>query len=60
MRFGAGSSGPMRMLGQYMMGSAATFGLDITSPKMSVWIFMVYLGFSCRLEASSGTKESHL
>ena len=30
MRFGAGPNGPMRTLGQYMLGSAATFGYIIT------------------------------
>ena len=26
MRYGAGANGPMRALGQYMLGSAVTFG----------------------------------
>ena len=26
MRYGAGTTGPMRLLGQYMLGSGATFG----------------------------------
>jgi hypothetical protein len=29
MRYGAGTNGPLRTLGQYMLGSGATFGLVI-------------------------------
>ncbi|KAI4162717.1 MAG: hypothetical protein LQ342_003604 [Letrouitia transgressa] len=41
MRYGAGANGPMRTLGQYMLGSAATFG------------FFMSIGTVIRTEGSS-------
>jgi hypothetical protein len=42
MRYGAGTQGPMRMLGTYMGGSAATFG------------FFMSIGSVVRTEAPPG------
>ena len=39
MRFGAGPNGPIRTLGQYMLGSGATFGygLLLQSPSLKLY-----------------------
>ena len=42
MRYGAGTQGPLRMLGTYMLGSGATFG------------FFMSIGSVIRTEAPSG------
>ncbi|KAF2230830.1 hypothetical protein EV356DRAFT_453171, partial [Viridothelium virens] len=46
LRFGAGPNGPLRMLGQYMLGSAATFG------------FFMSIGTTIRTESSPSITEA--
>ena len=37
MRYGAGANGPMRALGQYMLGSAVTFGYVSKDDILRCW-----------------------
>ncbi|KAI9817677.1 MAG: subunit of TIM23 translocase complex [Thelocarpon impressellum] len=48
-RFGAGPNGLMRTLGQYMLGSAATFGSFLTSHRHS---FFMSIGSAIRTDSS--------
>lgn len=63
MRYGAGPNGPLRTLGQYMLGSGATFGCACSKPRFDEEEadrykrrrFFMSIGSVIRTEGSSAT-----
>jgi len=64
MRFGAGPSGVMRTLGQYMVGSAATFGwvaehkYELLNWFANVFSFFMSIGSVIRTDSSPMAMEA--
>lgn len=61
-RFGPGPNGMLRTLGQYMMGSAATFGYEIhcllLHPSLQVSSFFMAIGTTIRTDSSPIATEA--